>query len=73
MKPSFLPILIIGLIIGHIQNDLISPSFPDMLDFFHTTPQIFHLIHSSYSLGINIGGFFLGPLSDLFGRKKPCL
>ena len=69
----FFPILIIGFIIGHIQNDLISPSFPDMLDFFHTTPQIFHLISSSCSLGVNIGGFFLGPLSDLFGRKKTLL
>ena len=72
MKIFFL-VLITGFIIGHIQNDLISPSFPDMMAFFHTTPQIFHLISSSYSLGVNIGGFFLGPLSDLFGRKKVLL
>ena len=72
MKGFFL-ILIACFVIGHIQNDLISPSFPDMLDFFHTTPRMFHLISSSYSLGVNIGGFFLGPLSDLFGRKKTLL
>ena len=72
MKGFFL-ILIACLIIAHIQNDLISPSFPDMLDSFHTTPRMFHLMSSSYSLGINIGGFFLGPISDLFGRKKTLL
>ncbi len=56
-----------------MQNDIISPTFPDMIKFFNTNPKIFHLLSSSYSLGVTIGSFFIGPISDYVGRKKTLL
>ena len=62
--------LILCFIVGHVQNDLVSPSFPDMINFLGTTVPMFHLTSSAFSLGLGIGSFFLGPLSDSFGRKR---
>jgi len=55
---------------AHVQNDLISPAFPDMITFFKTTPRILYLSSTTFSLGVGIGGLFFGPLSDFIGRKK---
>lgn len=60
-------------VVGHVQNDLISPTFPDMMIFFNTKSKIFHLMSSSYSLGVSIGSLFLGSISDYAGRKKTLL
>ena len=56
-----------------MQNDIISPTFPDMIKFFNTNSKIFHLVSSSYSLGVTIGSLFLGSISDYVGRKKTLL
>jgi DHA1 family bicyclomycin/chloramphenicol resistance-like MFS transporter len=71
--PIFLFIVVLCLVIGHVQNDMVSPSFPDMIIFFHTTSKVFHLMSSACSLGMIIGGLLFGPLSDSFGRKKTLL
>ena len=60
-------------VVAHIQNDLISPTFPDMIQFFHTDATIFYFMSSSYSLGVTIGSLFLGSISDYIGRKKTLL
>ncbi|WP_154511888.1 MFS transporter [Rickettsiales endosymbiont of Trichoplax sp. H2] len=69
----FFFIITICFVIAHTQNDLISPTFPDMIKFFNTNSRIFHLMSSSYSLGVAIGSLFLGSISDYSGRKKTLL
>jgi DHA1 family bicyclomycin/chloramphenicol resistance-like MFS transporter len=63
-------ILLFCFVVGHIGNYLITPSFPDIITFLHTTAKSFHYATSAFALGVSIGGFFLGPFSDSFGRKK---
>ena len=65
----FFTIIALCFVVAHTQNDLISPTFPDMIIFFKTTPNIFHLTSSSFSLGVSIGGLLFGPISDYMGRK----
>lgn len=60
----------LGFIVSHMQNDLINPSFADMINYFQTNPKIFHLMSSSYFLGISISSLIVGPLSDSYGRKN---
>ncbi len=69
----FFVIVAFCFVVAHVQNDLISPTFPDMIIFFNTNSSIFHLMSSAYSLGVGIGSFFLGPISDYAGRKKTLL
>ena len=69
----FFVIVAFCFVVAHVQNDLISPTFPDMIIFFNTNSSIFHLMSSAYSLGVGIGSLFLGPISDYAGRKKTLL
>jgi len=69
----FFIIVAICFVVAHVQNDIISPTFPDMMNFFNTNSKIFHLVSSSYSLGVTIGSLFLGSISDYVGRKKTLL
>ena len=66
-------IITLCFVTAHTQNDLISPTFPDMIKFFNTNSGIFHLMSSSYSLGVSMGSLFLGSISDYSGRKKTLL
>ena len=69
----FFFIITLCFVTAHTQNDLISPTFPDMIKFFNTNSKIFHLMSSSYSLGVAMGSLFLGSISDYSGRKKTLL
>lgn len=69
----FFIIIVFCFVVAHTQNDLISPTFPDMIEFFNTNSRVFHLMSSSYSLGVTIGSLFLGSISDYAGRKKTLL
>jgi len=66
----FLLAIILCFVTGHIQNDIVTPAFTDMKDYFNVNPALFHLISSSFSAGICLGGVFLGAISDFFGYKK---
>ena len=57
-------------IIGHIQNDLVSPTFPQIINSYNITPKLLHFASSSYVVGVSIGGIFWGAISDYVGRKK---
>jgi MFS transporter, DHA1 family, multidrug resistance protein len=57
-------------VVAHIQNDIIIPSFPDMMEFFGTDPPTFHLMSSANFLAIAVSGLLYGPISDAKGRKK---
>lgn len=57
-------------IIGHIQNDLISPTFPQIINSYNTTPRLLHFASGSYVVGVSIGGIGWGAISDYIGRKK---
>ena len=66
----FLLAIILCFITGHIQNDIVTPAFSDMKNYFDVSPAVFHLISSSFSVGICLGGVFLGAISDFFGYKR---
>jgi DHA1 family bicyclomycin/chloramphenicol resistance-like MFS transporter len=66
----FLFSIILCFITGHIQNDFVTPAFLDMKNDFNVSPAIFHLISSSFSVGLCLGGLLLGAVADFFGYKK---
>lgn len=70
---SFLLLLASLVGIGPLSTDMYLPAFPEMTEFFHTTPSYIQLTLSSYLLGLAFGQLLCGPLSDIHGRKGPLL
>ena len=66
----FLIAIIACFIAGHIQNDFVTPAFADIKNHFRVSPAVFHLISSSFSAGLCIGGLVIGAVADFFGYKK---
>lgn len=71
----FILIIIFGVMttFGPLSIDMYSPSLPNVqYDFGSTTSEI-QLTTSFAMIGLALGQFFFGPLSDAFGRKKVAL
>lgn len=62
--------LIVGPFLSGVGIDLYVPSLPIITNQFHVLQQFVQLTISVYLLGTATGQFFLGSLSDTFGRKK---
>ena len=56
-----------------ICSDLYVPGFPLIADSFGVSPTEVQLSMTACLLGIAAGQFFIGPSSDVYGRKKPLL
>lgn len=58
---------------GPLTIDMYLPSFPTIVDAFGTTASLVQVSLTASLLGIGLGQLFLGPMSDVHGRKKPLL
>ncbi|PTI14387.1 multidrug effflux MFS transporter [Staphylococcus warneri] len=58
---------------GPLSIDMYSPSLPDVQHAFSSTTSEIQLTISFAMIGLALGQFFFGPLSDAFGRKKIAL
>lgn len=66
---------ILGLLasFGPFTIDMYLPAFPIMADDFETTISNIQLSLTACLFGLAIGQLFAGPLSDIYGRRKPLL
>lgn len=55
--------------LGSFVNDMFTPSLPAMCRFFHTTIPTVQLGLTAGMVGLALGQFILGPVSDHVGRK----
>ncbi|MEX2949362.1 multidrug effflux MFS transporter [Staphylococcus warneri] len=71
----FILIIIFGVMttFGPLSIDMYSPSLPDVQHAFSSTTSEIQLTISFAMIGLALGQFFFGPLSDAFGRKKIAL
>jgi DHA1 family bicyclomycin/chloramphenicol resistance-like MFS transporter len=71
----FILIIIFGVMttFGPLSIDMYSPSLPDVQHAFSSTTSEIQLTISFAMIGLALGQFFFGPLSDAFGRKKVAL
>lgn len=68
-------IIVLGCLNGlmPLSTDLYLPAFPLMAESLATNVGMITLSMSTYIAGAGVGQFFIGPLLDRFGRKKPML
>ena len=71
----FILIIIFGVMttFGPLSIDMYSPSLPNVQHAFNSTASEIQLTNSFAMIGLALGQFFFGPLSDVFGRKKIAL
>lgn len=72
---SALLIVILGLLTGvtPLATDMYLAAFPAMATELATPAASIQLTLTAFMLGLAIGQFVIGPLSDQWGRKKPLL
>jgi MFS transporter, DHA1 family, multidrug resistance protein len=58
---------------GPFTIDMYLPSFPTIVEAFDTTASFVQVSLTASLLGIGLGQLVLGPMSDVYGRKKPLL
>lgn len=68
-------ILFLGLLtaLTPLSIDMYLPALPMMPEVFQTSPSNIQLTLSMTVTGIAIGQLFGGPISDIFGRKRPLI
>ncbi|WML49095.1 multidrug effflux MFS transporter [Neobacillus sp. PS3-34] len=60
-------------LLGPFTIDTYLPSFPTIVKDFHTTASLVQISLTACLLGLGAGQLFIGPLSDVKGRKNPLL
>ncbi len=68
-------LLMVGIVsaFGPFVTDFYLPSFPSLMEFFHTTASRVQLSLTFSMVGLAVGQLFIGPLSDKYGRKMPLI
>lgn len=56
--------------VSPLATDMYLASLPDLAEYFGTTAAMIQLTLTTYMVGIAVGQFLLGPLSDVWGRHK---
>ncbi|MBU6960133.1 multidrug effflux MFS transporter [Pseudomonas sp. CVAP len=69
-KSSIILLLMTMTLLGVFPLDVVLPSFPDLADYFQTSPSEIALSVSVFAIGLALSVVLVGPLSDLWGRKK---
>ena len=60
-------------LLGPFTIDTYLPSFPTIVNDFDTTASLVQISLTSCLLGLGLGQLFIGPLSDVKGRRQPLL
>ncbi|MEH7547103.1 Bcr/CflA family multidrug efflux MFS transporter [Neobacillus vireti] len=60
-------------LLGPFTIDTYLPSFPTIVNDFGTTASLVQISLTSCLLGLGLGQLFIGPLSDVKGRRQPLL
>jgi DHA1 family bicyclomycin/chloramphenicol resistance-like MFS transporter len=60
-------------LLGPFTIDTYLPSFPTIVKDFHTSASLVQISLTSCLLGLGLGQLFIGPLSDVKGRRGPLL
>lgn len=68
-------VLILGVLawLGPFSLDAYSPAFPAIAGEFDATESAVQLTLTALVLGLAIGQFVAGPLTDVYGRRRPLL
>lgn len=69
----FLLVIVLGLLaaFGPLSLDMYLPALPSVADELHTTASHAQLSLTACMIGLAVGQIFVGPMSDITGRKKP--
>ncbi|GGD55448.1 multidrug effflux MFS transporter [Paenibacillus nasutitermitis] len=59
--------------LGPLTIDMYLPSFPEIADDFGTKASLVQLSLTACLVGMGLGQLLIGPLSDVYGRRKPLL
>lgn len=59
--------------IGPLSIDMYLPALPELEQSFHTSAAFVQLSLSCFLVGLALGQLFAGPLSDVYGRRRPLL
>src|ERR1700712_4490695 len=59
--------------LGPFTVDMYLSSLPQMMNYFSTTASLVQASLTASLLGLGLGQLIMGPLSDVFGRRKPLL
>lgn len=60
-------------ILGPFTIDTYLPSFPTIVNDFHTNASLVQISLTTCLLGLGLGQLIIGPMSDVQGRRKPLL
>ncbi|MEJ5061185.1 MULTISPECIES: MFS transporter [unclassified Pseudomonas] len=69
-KPLIVLLLMTMTLLGVFPLDVVLPSFPDLSDFFQIPPPDVALSVSLFAVSLAFSVMLVGPLSDMWGRKK---
>ncbi|MBT2734956.1 multidrug effflux MFS transporter [Bacillus sp. ISL-7] len=58
---------------GPLSIDMYLPALPELAKDFHSNPSLVQFSLTFFLLGLAFGQLFSGPLSDVYGRRKPLL
>lgn len=59
--------------LGPLATDMYLPAFPEITQYFATTPSMVQLTITTWLIGLAVGQIVAGPLSDIYGRQKPLI
>lgn len=60
-------------LLGPFTIDTYLPSFPTIVEDYHTNASLVQISLTSCLLGLGLGQLIIGPMSDVQGRRKPLL
>ena len=59
--------------LGPLSIDLYLPALPDLTDDLSASPSSVQLTLTGMLVGLGLGQLLLGPLTDIYGRRRPLL
>lgn len=60
-------------LLGPFTIDMYLPSFPTIVEDYHTNASLVQISLTTCLLGLGVGQLIIGPMSDVQGRRKPLL